>query len=173
KKIRTISADFTQEKHSAMLARPLLYKGKFKFRAPNKVAWTYEGEVQMASDGVYLTVFYPELMEAEVVPVQNSMIRLPLSFNLEEFRKHFTLSASEEDGVYKVVLTPREDSVLFSQMVVRLTRDGVPSSAEILEKIGDRSIIRFSNQKINQELSERDFTINLPKGTVVRRRGSQ
>lgn len=171
KKIRTISADFTQEKHSAMLVRPLVSKGHFRFRAPDRVAWLYEGEVQMVSDGVNLTIFYPELMEAEVVPVQHSMIRLPLSFSLEEFRKHFTLTASEEGGSYKVVLTPLGDSAVFSQMVVRLTKDGAPSSAEILEQIGDRSIIQFRNQEINKELSDREFSIELPEGTLIRRRG--
>lgn len=173
RRIRTISADFTQEKHSAMLIRPLVSEGHFRFRAPDKVAWIYTGEIQMVSDGMNLTIFYPELGEAEVIPVKNSLIRLPLSFNLEEFRKHFTLIASEEEGIYKVVLTPVGDATVFSEMVIRLTREGAPSSAEILEKIGDRSIIRFRNQQINKKLPDGYFTIDLPAGTVIRRRGAQ
>ncbi|MGE5894962.1 MAG: LolA family protein [bacterium] len=169
KEIKTLSADFSQEKHSAMLTAPLVSKGQFTYKAPDKVAWIYTGQIQIVSDGKTLTIYYPEIEEAQVLPVQKSMISLPLNFNLEEFRRSFDLTAVEKGGLYRVSLAPIREKSMFARMVITLTPEGIPQSVEIVEKGGDRSIIAFKNQKVNKRVSEKIFSLDLPKGTVIRR----
>jgi outer membrane lipoprotein-sorting protein len=169
KSIKTISADFDQEKHSAMLNTPLVSQGHFSFQSPDKVAWIYTGQVQIVSDGKNLTVYYPELKEAEIIPVQKSLIRLPLNFNLEEFRHHFLLAVVERKGTYTVTLSPVEETSMFSKMIITLSGEGVPQTVEIFEKGGDRSLITFKNQKVNTKIPPGSFVLDLPKDAVIRR----
>lgn len=169
KSIKTLVADFTQEKHSEMLTEPLISEGVFKYKAPEKVLWSYEGQLKIASDGKDLTVYYTELNEAEIVPVRKSLVRLPLNFNLEEFRRYFSLSVKEEKKSYEVTLTPLDDASMFSKMIIQLREDGIPITVEMFEKTGDRSIIRFKNQKTNKDLPDSDFIVNLPDDAKVRR----
>ena len=41
KNIKSVSADFTQEKHMKILVKPLLSKGKFYFSSPDSLRWEY------------------------------------------------------------------------------------------------------------------------------------
>lgn len=169
KKIKTLSADFTQEKHSTMLKDPLISEGLFYFMAPDKVAWIYTGQIKLVSDGKNLTVYYPELKEAEIVPVKKSLIRLPLNFDLSEFRRYFNLGLEKKKGLYRVTLTPIDKASLLRTMIITFSGEGAPVSAEMFEKGGDRSVIKFKNHRINKRLSEKLFHITLPKDTTIRR----
>lgn len=169
KSIKTLMADFTQEKHSEMLAEPLLSEGIFKYKAPEKVLWFYKGQLKIVSDGKDLTVYYIELNEAEIVPVRKSLVRLPLNFNLDEFRRYFSLSVKEEKKGYEVTLIPLDDASMFSKMIIMLRTDGIPRVVEMYEKTGDRSIIRFKNQVVNKALPDSDFALDLPADAKIRR----
>ncbi len=53
-KLTSIQAEFTQEKHMAILARPLISKGRFYFQAPSSLRWEYTHPVRsilMADEG--------------------------------------------------------------------------------------------------------------------------
>jgi len=167
--IRTMSADFVQEKHSTMLKEPLISKGRFLFKSPDRVLWDYDGEIIIASDGRNLTIYYPQLKEAEVVPIDRNFMKIPLSFNLEELGRFFDLSLEAKKDFYTVSLTPREKGALFSEMIITLDSAGVPLAVEMHEKGGDRSIIRFRNQKVNGTIPDSTFVMDLPEDTVVRR----
>ncbi len=169
KAIKTLSSEFTQEKHSTMLKDPLISGGSFLYKAPDKVAWIYTGQVKIVSDGKELTVYYEQLKEAEIVPAKNSFIRLPLSFNLWELRKYFSLDLSVKKGGHIVTLVPIDESSIFSKMIITLLDNGVPDTVEMLEKGGDRSIIRFKEQKVNKDVADKIFDPDLPKDTVIRR----
>ncbi|GBD98409.1 outer-membrane lipoprotein carrier protein precursor [bacterium BMS3Abin07] len=169
KSIKTISAQFTQEKHSTMLKDPLISKGSFFYKSPDKVAWIYNGQLQIVSDGKDITVFYPQLKEAEIIPLNKSIIRLPLNFNLAGLRQYFRIDLAEKKNRYVVTLTPISKTSMFSKMVIILLRSGVPEIVKMFEKTGDRSIIRFKKRKINIKLPENIFNIKLPRGTAIKR----
>jgi len=44
--VRTIQADFTQEKHMKILLRPLISKGSLSFKAPRSLRWEYASPVR-------------------------------------------------------------------------------------------------------------------------------
>ncbi len=169
KAIKTLSADFIQEKHSTMLKDPLISEGSFHFKAPGKVAWIYTDQVEIISNGKDLTVYYTQIKEAEIVPVQNSIIRLPLNFNLAELQNYFKLDLAKNNSHYIVTLTPVDESSIFSKMVITLLQNGVPQTVEMFEKGGDNSVITFSKQKINKDLPDQMFNKELPEDTVIRR----
>jgi outer membrane lipoprotein-sorting protein len=169
KAIKTLSAGFTQEKHSTMLKDPLISGGSFLYKAPDKVAWIYTDQIQIVSDGKELTVYYEQLKEAEIVPAKNSFIRLPLSFNLWELRQYFRLDLSVKKSGYIVTLVPIDESSIISKMIITLLDNGVPDTVEMLEKGGDKSIIRFKEQKVNKDVADKIFDLDLPKDTVIRR----
>ena len=50
--IRTVQADFTQEKHLQILAQPLVSRGRLIFAAPDRLRWEYEAPpAQRSFDG--------------------------------------------------------------------------------------------------------------------------
>jgi outer membrane lipoprotein-sorting protein len=169
KAIKTLTSDFIQEKHSTMLRDPLISEGNFLYKAPGKVAWIYTDQVQIVSDGNELTVYYEQLKEAEIVPAQNSFIRLPLSFNLWELKRYFTIDLTNKKSGYVVALVPKDASSIFQKMIITLLDNGVPDTVEMQEKGGDKSFIRFKDQKVNNDIADKVFHLELPKDTVIRR----
>jgi len=173
KQIKTLVAGFSQEKHSQMLADPLVSEGVFKYKAPEKVLWFYKGQLKIVSNGKKITVYYTELNEAEIVPVEKSLIRLPLNFNLEEFKRYFSVSAKKMEKGYSVTLVPLDDGSMFTKMTIQLRKDGVPEVVEMFEKAGDRSVIRFRDQKVNSDIPDNEFVLDLPENVTIRRFGEQ
>ena len=45
-KIKSVSANFSQEKHLQILIKPLVSKGRFYFLAPDSVRWEYTSPVK-------------------------------------------------------------------------------------------------------------------------------
>lgn len=169
KAIQSLTATFVQEKNSTMLKEPLISEGSFYFKTPGKVAWIYTDQVEIISNGHELTVYYPQIREAEIVPVHSSIIRLPLNFNLDELQQYFELTLTRKHDQYVVTLIPLDESSLFLKMIITLLQTGVPQTVEMFEKGGDRSIIKFSKQVINKDLSDELFNKQLPADTVIRK----
>ena len=164
--VTSVRAEFVQEKHMEILARPLVSKGIFYFKAPNSLRWEYRSPVQsilLMHDG--RTKRYLKrngaIIEDKGAQLQSMQVVLQdISQWLSgRFEENPAFSASLEPD-RKIVLRPKEKSL--ATMIQRIElilsdRPGIISAVMIYE--GEKSYTRFEfkNAVLNQPLQDSIF----------------
>lgn len=165
--IRTISADFIQEKHLKILSRPLVSKGLFFYQAPNSLRWEYTAPVRsilLMRKGRIKR--YLETSEGLIEESRGSLQGVQII--LHEITMWLRGSFDDDpnfdailQGRGKIVLTPKEKSLSGIIERVDLTlsdRPGIMESVTIYESEDSYTKIRFINIRINKEINEALFT---------------
>jgi outer membrane lipoprotein-sorting protein len=169
--IKTIKADFIQEKHSDLLDKPILSKGTLLFSAPERFVWDYGSSMKVVSDGRRLLVIYKGLKEADLLDVTR-FPSLPNTFTIEKLRDLYRIDITESTaGPYVLKLTPLAGSLLIKEMIISLDGQGAPQEVRLSEKSGDRTVIKFSKVRINENIPENSLSLEVPPGVKVRRQG--
>ncbi|MCX2745371.1 outer membrane lipoprotein carrier protein LolA [Mangrovivirga sp. M17] len=167
--IKSIEADFLQNKHMKILTRPLQSKGVIRYKAPNKVRWTYRepykydiilngNEIIINDDGnvnafsVNSSKMFSEMNDLIVNSVQGNV--------LDESR--FKLSYFENSENYKVNLIPIDKEKIgafFSEIVIYFNKtDYSVKKVEMYEPGGDHTEIVFQNKEFNSSISSDVFS---------------
>jgi outer membrane lipoprotein-sorting protein len=164
--IKSIKADFVQEKHLRILARPIVSQGRLYFKAPGSIRWEYLSPARtltlMSKRG---TTVYLQVEKKWVVDKTQSDAR---GIVMEEINNWLTGRFQENSAfttVYKqgtspsVTLTPKEQVKNFiSLIVLKLSpTTGMVEQIEISEGQGNSSRITFKNEKLNVELPDSLF----------------
>lgn len=173
KGVKTLKADFSQEKHAMLLEKPLKSDGVFYYKADEGVRWQYSEGLLVIYDGEALYVFDPELGEAEKVAEAGGVIG-PLSFDVEFLRKDYQIEAERLDGTIRLNLTPREEEAPFRSMEITFP-DGSPFPREVVmkEETGEMTRIEFENISINEPLQDDLFVFRPPPGVTIKERKMQ
>jgi outer membrane lipoprotein-sorting protein len=164
--VTSVRAEFVQEKHMEILARPLVSKGIFYFKAPNSLRWEYRSPIQsilLMHDG--RTKRYLKrngaIIEDKGAQLQSMQVVLQdISQWLSgRFEENPAFSASLEPG-RKIVLRPKEKSLAIMIQRIELilsNRPGIISAVMIYE--GEKSYTRFEfkNTVLNQPLQDSIF----------------
>jgi outer membrane lipoprotein-sorting protein len=164
--IKSIRADFVQEKHLKILAKPIISQGRLYFKAPGSIRWEYLSPAKtltlMNKRGAMV---YIQSEKKWVADKTQSDAR---GIVMGEINNWFTGRFQENTAftpVYKpgpppsVILTPKEDMKNFiSQIVLKLSQTtGMVEQVEIMEGHGNRSKITFKNEELNVDLSDSLF----------------
>jgi outer membrane lipoprotein-sorting protein len=164
--IKTLSADFVQEKHLKILAKPIISKGRLYFEAPRSIRWEYLSPMKsltlMNKGGARVFIWSDGKW---VLDKAQSDVR---GIVMDEINNWFTGRFDENPAfrhAYKpgptptVVLTPKEDVKNFiSHIVLKISRvTGLVESVEIIENNDNRTKISFKNEKINAEIPDHIF----------------
>jgi outer membrane lipoprotein-sorting protein len=98
---------------------------------------------------------------------------LPRRDVLREFFTFEQIAASDDKpNILDVRLTPTDESLRehVDEVRVRLNRDtGLIEQVETIDPDGDRTVIRFTDTRINAGLSDVDLRLDVPEGTTVSR----
>lgn len=176
----TMSADFTQTKHSSLLIEPGIAHGTFSYRAPDHVRWEYlepEAMTLIIRDGVALT-WFRNLGKAERYQVgrqsQRVLEYLGASSSIQELIDYFRISMQsrpEEGEPYWLHLEPRYSRIAKHLRELELWIDFeryLPVRLRYVEPGGDVTEYRFTNFEINAEIPLSSFEVDLPEGVEVR-----
>ena len=164
--VTSVRAEFVQEKHMEILARPLVSKGIFYFKAPNSLRWEYRSPVQsilLMHDG--RTKRYLKrngaIIEDEGAHLQSMQVVLQdiTQWLSGRFEENPAFSASLEPG-RKIVLRPKEKSL--ATMIQRIElilsdRPGIISAVMIYEGKKSYTRFEFKNAVLNQPLQDSIF----------------
>jgi outer membrane lipoprotein-sorting protein len=167
--VRSVRADFVQEKRLPILTRPLRSEGSFSFRRPGSIRWEYESPVQSAllSDGREVRRFLkqgdawvPESgagMEAMRVVLDEISCWMAGRFDESE-----TFSATLRAGSPTTIeLLPRDAAMaeFVTRIVVTLAETpGAVAAIEIFEGETGSTRIEFRDMELNAELADALFT---------------
>lgn len=200
KNIKTVKANFYQEKHTEILEKPIISKGIFYYSSPYNVRWEYTqntpaslslprskaGEAGRAEhsdliviyDGKTVYLYYPDMKEADKI---DSPLQFPsfMNFDISSLKNNYDISyRADKSGSYTIVLKPKvhlirkpEFSNGVSSIEMLFAGDKVfPEEVKITEKGGDKTLIKFSDVEINKILSEDLFKFIPETGIKIRER---
>lgn len=178
KSTRTLTADFSQEKAHALLAKSEKSSGTFVYSAPNKVLWSYDDPrpvTMLISEG-FLTTYYPTLKKAERMEVKRFEDRifkyLGAAGAIDELGKYFNFRFVDpkNEPFYRLDLQPKTKTLAKQVRQIRIWIDKssyLTSKFEYVEGNGNSTRYEFSNIKVNTPVPASRFVMNLPPGTKV------
>ncbi len=164
--IKTLSADFIQEKHLKILAKPIISKGRLYFKAPRSIRWEYLAPMKsltlMTKGGAQVYIWSEGKWVLDKTPNDARGIVM------DEISNWFTGRFHENPAfthTYKpgpppsVILTPKEGVKNFiSQIALRFSKTtGLVETVEIIETQDNRTRVTFKNEALNADLHENLF----------------
>jgi len=179
KRLRSLEADFVQEKASEFLATPETSRGSLAFASPDRVRWEYHEPKPISLvivDDVMLT-WYRDVGRAERVKVarQSSQVfqYLNASGSLEALLRYFraTVSFPPAGEPYRIELVPRFARVArrLASMTLWIDRQRfLPIRVRYVEPNGDVTEYRLENLRVNQPVPDARFVLDLPPDVPVR-----
>lgn len=168
KQLRTLSANFTQEKTSALFSEKVVQKGIFCYQSPRQLRWEYKSPKP-------LTMLFEDqkvslLTDKGAINSPNKMLNelgkmIINTINGDNIcdNANFDISflKNSHDGNYIAVLKPinkRIKAIYSSIRVVLNGKDYLAEKVILTESNGDITILIFTNKKVNQTLPANSFT---------------
>ena len=169
--LRSLDAAFVQDKTSEMLLEPVTSKGRFRFKAPDRVRWDYDtpDEMIVVFSGDTLTTFRPSDGVAERITVPKKHRRfvkvLAGTQPLDELKAQFSMALSDQGAPSPFVLTlkPIHRTLKRKLDQVRLEIDRsllLPVVVEYREADGDLTRYRFLDLKVNPDVDDEVFELS-------------
>jgi chaperone LolA len=156
-KFPSLTADFTEEKTSHLLQKPLVSTGTIAFQIPNKFRRELKGNNPslMVSNGQKLWTYYPNFKEAEVYNLgqrsffDQAIEALTAGLNFHNVAEYYRYTASRDAGGYHLVLTPRSGSLKRILKEITVTVDDaykISKTIALLPK-GDQIVTTYRSQR--------------------------
>jgi outer membrane lipoprotein carrier protein len=173
----TLEARFSQVLLETDSARAQVSEGTFYLHRPQRFRWDYTQPVPqlVVADGENLWLFDPDLEQATVRRLDDGLSSTPAMLlsgdgNLDDSFK--VGAAYHEDGIDWVELAPVSGAADFSGIRVGFEA-GRLASMELIDALGQTTVIRFSALKVNVPLDPALFQFTPPPGAdVIRDDGS-
>ncbi len=156
-KFPSLTADFTEEKTTRLLTKPLLSTGSIAFQVPNKFRREVKGSSASltVSDGAKLWIYYPAFQEAELYTLgrrqffDDSIAALTAGLNFQNVEKFYTFTAAREADGYRLALTPRSGGLrrMVKELAVFVDADFKIARTETTLPKGDRVVTTYKNQR--------------------------
>ncbi len=165
--IKSVQADFSQEKSMPILTAPIRSEGKLFFQAPNKLRWQYNSpfkSVLLLNDGVI-----SKYVEKDGKLIKEDGMQLErMAVILQEISKWLSgdfndnkMFKVKEESNGKIILSPQEggaENIIKEIVLIPGKEKGVID--EVIIDEGADSITRmiFSNSRINQTIEPELFS---------------
>ena len=148
-------ADFTEEKTSHLVVKPLISEGTVSFEAPNKFRRDVKGSNSSlsVSDGKVMWVYYPNFKEAEHYAIgQRSMLDDSLSaltagLNFEHIEEYYNFHAFREGDGYQFQLSPKRPDLkrLLDHLIIWMDSAFNVQKVELFMQKGDHMVTTYKN----------------------------
>ena len=173
----SLTADFTEQKASRLLAKPLVSQGTLSFQAPNKFRRELKGNnpSMTVSNGQTLWIYYPNFKEAELYKMgqraffDDAIAALTAGLNLQHVADFYSIKAFDEGSdKFRLVLTPRTSGLrrLLRELTVWLHADLTIDRTEAQLPKGDRIVTEYRNPR-STSLPASTFEFTPPAGANV------
>lgn len=179
--LETLQADFTQTVLNDELETVRESSGTFKLQRSNggdanedgagRFRWDYTApfEQVIVGDGVNLWTYDPELEQATVKPMQETLASSPASLltGAAPVEEEFEVREIGKSGeLYWIGLAPRVQDTDFQRVRIAL-RNGQLDTMELLDNLGQTTRIRFDNIQRNTDIDAATFRFTPPEGADV------
>lgn len=178
--LKTMEATFVQQQESSLLAAPETSKGIFSYAAPDRIRWEYlsPSPISIVIRGDQMTTWYRDLKKAETLKVGRYSSQvfkyLGASGSLPTLLEYFVvkLRLPEKKGEpYRMELSPKYSRLAKRLKSMTLWIDDarfLPVRLRYVDADGDTTEYHFEDLKVNANLPQDRFVLNLPKGVETR-----
>jgi outer membrane lipoprotein carrier protein len=156
-KFPSLTADFTEEKTTRLLNKPLLSQGTLAFQTPNSFRREIKGANPsvMISNGQKLWIYYPNFKQAELYQLgqraffDESIAALTAGLNFQDVTEHYTVRAYREEPGYRLVLTPKSGGLrrMLRELTVWIGEEFRMNKTVATLAKGDRIVTTYRNPK--------------------------
>ena len=164
-----LTADFTEDRTTHLLNKPIRGTGTIAFHAPGKFRRELKGTSPSltVSNGTDLWIYYPNFSEAEHYTLgkkqffDDSLAALTAGLNFQDVEKFFRVSPAREGTGWRIVLTPKSAGVrrLLTTLTVWLNADAVVEKTDAALPKGDRIVTTYRNVRAHKTVEAKfDFT---------------
>jgi outer membrane lipoprotein carrier protein len=167
----TLEARFSQVLLESDSARAQVSEGRFYLHRPKRFRWDYDAPTPqlVVADGEHLWLYDPDLEQVTVRRLDDSLSATPAMLLSGDglLEDSFRIGAAyREDGYDWVELAPRSDSADFAGLRVGF-EDGQLASMELIDALGQTTVILFSELRLNPPLHPGLFQFVPPAGADV------
>nr|WP_321400437.1 outer membrane lipoprotein carrier protein LolA [uncultured Desulfobacter sp.] len=166
--IRSISADFIQEKHMKILVKPLISKGIIRFQSPDKLRFEYREPIQniliMQAKSVSRYIGKDDAFVRDNAAAMGAMT--VVMDEISQWLKGnfstsvFDATVEETPAPGQIILTPKDKAMThFIQDIVLVLSEqpGVFKEVVIRENQDSYTRLRFENVQLNQPIAPEAF----------------
>jgi outer membrane lipoprotein carrier protein len=167
----TLKAHFSQVLLEADTQRAQVSEGQFYLHRPQRFRWEYESPQPqlVVADGENLWLYDPDLEQVTVRRLDEELSSTPAMLLSGDalLEDSFRIGAAyREDGLDWVELAPLSEAADFAAL--RIGFDGERlGSMELIDALGQTTVIRFSEVRINPSLDAELFHFTPPPGVDV------
>ena len=165
--VKTLSANFTQEKTSTLFTEKVVQKGVFCYQSPKQLRWEYKSPkaLTLLFDDTKVTLLTDKGAINNPNKMLNEMGKMIINTingtNMSD-NDNFAISylKNSQDGSYIAVLIPMNKKIKANYSSIKVILNGKDYLAEkviLNESNGDVTTIIFSNKKVNQPLPADSF----------------
>jgi outer membrane lipoprotein-sorting protein len=176
-KVEDLTAKFEQRKFTPLLKKPLVSSGTLTVKGAAMLWRTEKPEPTiMRIDAKEAQLYYPKQKVVEVYPIGQKLGALAASPlpRLGVLKEHFKIEQvpMKEDvaGQMLLKLTPTNAELRqhVEQVVVLLdVNSGLMLRAETTDADGDRTVLTFTESRVNGGVREEDVRLQIPSGVKV------
>jgi outer membrane lipoprotein-sorting protein len=163
----SVQADFEEEKTMAVLKEPQRSSGVFYYRKNDKMRWEQQkptkyiilidgDKLRVQENGKDKNVGQAGRMAAQI---RNLMLGL-VNGNFQN-SKDFSQTVSESTNAYQISLIPLNKRVkgMYKQIDLVFSKNNLRlKDLTFYQKDGDKSVMKFTNEKVNQPITDRIFS---------------
>lgn len=169
KDVKAGRANFTQTVNSPNAPKAKVSSGVFEFQRPNRFRFVYRLPYpqQIVSDGVKVWFHDPDLNQVTVRKLGDALGATPAGLLASQsIDKDFELRAlADQDGQQWVQATPRSKDGTIQWLKVGFKAGArLPSTFEIADSFGQRSVLQMSDFKEEASLPAASFKFTVPAG---------
>jgi len=167
----TLKGSFTQTVTDEEGAVVQEAAGSMKLLRPGRFRWDYETPFNqvIVADGQFVWIYDKELAQASVRKMGQALGSTPIML-LSENRpldEDFTIIEETSDGDMDwVEIVPKMKDTDFRRIRFGLDSEGLKRMV-LHDQFGQRTVIRFSNMAVNQQIPASAFRFEVPPGVDV------
>ncbi len=168
--LKTLSADFVQDKNLLIMDEIIQSKGRFVYQAPNAVRWEYRQPYQyliIINNGKITIKDEQKTNQVDMAsnPVFKQINDLMLSTVKGDIllNPNFNAKVYESPDNYRLELLPQDKNIKEFISTIYLFLDKADFSVKTIkieEPLGDYTNISFINKQINASIPENSFKLN-------------
>lgn len=160
-KVENISSDFVMEKHLSIAQKPLISKGHFYFKNSGFLYWSYSSPFVsgylLEDSKVYSWKYIGSKKKVEDITKQTytkrmvEFIYMFLSMDMKKISQTYDVKELENS----LELYPKKNVKGNTLEKIKLyfdSENSVVTEADIIDKSGDNTIIKFNNSLINTDI---------------------
>ncbi len=175
-KLPALTAEFTEERTTRLVNKPIVSSGTISFQAPDKFRREVKGNTPTLAvcNGRELWIYYPAFSEAERYTLgqrqifDDSIAALTAGLNFDGVEKYFRLTARKDGAGYSVSLVPKSSGLkkYITALEVQIEADGTVKKTEATLPKGDRVVTTYRAAKSAKQ-SDAKFDFTPPAGVNV------